>query len=101
MDTIELGDIAKDSISGLTGVVIADTMWLNGCRRVTLQPPEMKDGKPIEAQTFDEDQLVLVSAQAHASKGRIRLQPHRNDQPLARTGTGGPSIAPTRPRDVR
>ena len=43
---IELGDTAKDSITGFSGVVIATTFWLHGCERLTLQPQKLdKDGK--------------------------------------------------------
>lgn len=34
--TVNLGDTAKDTITGLTGVVVATTLWLNGCERITL-----------------------------------------------------------------
>jgi hypothetical protein len=31
MKPIKLGDTARDTISGCTGVVVADTKWLHGC----------------------------------------------------------------------
>ncbi len=58
--TIELGDEARDTVTGFTGVVISEHKWLHGCRRLTLQPRELKDGKPIDSHTFDEPQLELV-----------------------------------------
>jgi hypothetical protein len=58
---INLGDTAKDTITGYKGVVIAETNWLNGCRRLTIQSKEMKDGRPIDTVTFDVEQLELVS----------------------------------------
>lgn len=61
-EEIHLGDVLKDTITGFKGVAIASTNWLNGCVRVTLQPQELKDGKPIEAQTFDVEQLEIVKA---------------------------------------
>lgn len=54
---INLGSIARDKITGFVGVVIAKTEWLNGCRRFTIQPQELKDGRPIEACSFDEQQV--------------------------------------------
>ena len=62
---IKLGDLAKDSISGFEGIVVADCLWLHGCRRLTIQPQKLHDGKPIDAQTFDELQLGLVKAKNH------------------------------------
>lgn len=63
---IQLGDIAKDSITGFKGTVIAVTQWFHGCKRLVIQPNELgKDGKPIEAHTFDEPQVTLVKAMNH------------------------------------
>ena len=59
---IELGDVARDRLTGLEGVVVATTEWLYGCRRVTLQPQTLKEGKPLDSQTFDEPQVELVGA---------------------------------------
>jgi hypothetical protein len=76
---INLGDVARDTITGFTGVVIARHQYLHGCRRFSLQPQEMKDGKPIEPQSFDEPQLELVSAKQHpttADTGGPRNDPH-------------------------
>jgi len=77
---IELGDIAEDTITGLTGVAVAEAKFLHGCRRIALQSRELKDGKPIDAIYFDEPQLKLVSKRAAPSTSH----------------TGGPQPAPTR-----
>lgn len=82
---INLGDIAKDTITGFEGTVVCISTWLNGCARLTLQPRKMRLGKPVESETFDELQLELVA------KGT--LVPLRE--------TGGPRPAPKRPRDPR
>lgn len=78
---IELGDVAKDTITGFEGVVVARTQWLIGCDRLTLQPQKLKDGKPLDPITFDEPQCNLVKAKA-APRG-------------SRT-TGGPRPEPVR-----
>lgn len=67
-DKVELGDVAKDEVTGFTGVVMAVTYWLNGCRRITIQPQELKDGKPIDAYTFDVEQVQVVSKRKVAVK---------------------------------
>jgi len=78
---IELGDVARDTITGFTGVVICKSKWLHGCERFTLQPKELKDGKPIESSTFDEPQLELVPAETRfattAATGGPRPEPSR------------------------
>lgn len=84
-DSLKLGCIAKDKITGFQGVVVATTDWLNGCLRVTIQPQEMKDGKPIESHTFDAEQIEVVEP----TEVTVR-KPH-----------GGPSISPQRAADPR
>lgn len=70
---IELGDIAKDAVSGFTGVVVADTVWLHGCRRFTLASQKLKeDGSTQENHTFDENQLVLVTKSVVETTGASR-----------------------------
>lgn len=66
---IELGDVARDTVTGFTGVVICDAKWLHGCRRLMLQPQALHDGKPVEATSFDEPQLVLVKTKEAAGTG--------------------------------
>lgn len=84
--TINLGDIARDTVTGFEGVVIGIIQWLYGCRRISIQPRELKDGKPIEHVSFDEPQVALIQKAAVPS---IDSTPT-----LARTG--GPRPEPTR-----
>ncbi len=85
-EAINLGDVAKDKISGFQGVVVAETRWLNNCRRLTLAPQKLaKDGKTRDSDTFDEMQLVLVK--------RGVVDDVRK--------TGGPRPEPQRARDPR
>ncbi len=80
MEKIELGDTAKDTITGLTGIVVAITEWLHACRRITIQPQNLgKDGQPLNNYTVDEPQTELVSAAKKAP---------------ATKKSGGPSISP-------
>lgn len=57
---INLGQKAKDKVTGFEGTVVGRTEWLNGCYRFTLQPPIDKDGKHCSAETIDEPQLEVV-----------------------------------------
>lgn len=86
MKQIALGDQVKDTITGFDGIVVAITNWLNGCRRITIQPKALHEGKPIESQTFDENQLSVVKADA------FKEGTHE---------TGGPRPEPARPRAPR
>jgi hypothetical protein len=58
---IKLGDLARDRITGFEGVVISRHEYLNGCIRFAVQPRELKEGKPIEPEVFDIEQLELVA----------------------------------------
>lgn len=78
---IKLGDKAKDTISGFTGTVTSHHKYLNGCERLSITPNELKDGKPIDAHTFDIEQVELVQADQH---------------PVGRP-SGGPENEPSRP----
>jgi hypothetical protein len=85
-DGMGLGCIAKDSITGFEGVVIAITEWLNGCIRITIQPKLLNEGKPLDSHTFDVEQVDVVKP---------------IDAAIERERTGGPSLAPTRAADPR
>lgn len=89
---IKLGDKVKDNVSGFTGIAIGRTSWLHGCDRITIQPPVDKDGKHMDAATFDEQQVELVKAQpvkvsehvAGARPGGPRAEPPRQKTPSRR-----------------
>lgn len=84
---IKLGDVARDTITGFEGVVVARTEWLNGCRRLTIQPQALHDGKPIDSTTFDEPQLALIrsaGARAEPQTGGPQPEPSRHATPARR-----------------
>lgn len=60
MTTINLGDVAKDQLTGFEGLVIGRTRYLSNCDRITLQPRTLKDGKPHETHSFDITHCDLV-----------------------------------------
>lgn len=60
---LNLGDRAKDVISGFSGIVVGRTTWLYGCDRVGLQGEKLgKDGRVSDVQWFDAAQVVVVKA---------------------------------------
>lgn len=90
-EKIELGDRAKDTISGFTGIVVAITHWLNGCVRITLGAETLKDGCPVANYTCDEQQVVVIQKGARpAAETTAAVAPAK---------PGGPSISPTRAAD--
>ena len=78
MRAVQLGDICRDTITGYTGTVVCISTWLHGCRRITMQASELKDGKPVEPYCCDEPQLETIRTKAHKSTDK----------------TGGPRPAP-------
>lgn len=58
-DSIKLGDTVKDRITGVSGVVIAITECLNGCRRHTIQPKDLHQGRPVDSISFDAERSQL------------------------------------------
>ena len=59
--SIKLGQRVTERISGYTGTVIAKTEWVYGCKRFGVQADGLHEGKPIEAQWFDEGELTKES----------------------------------------
>jgi hypothetical protein len=74
---IKLGSKVRDKITGLTGIAVGRTEWLHGCARISVQPQELKDGKPCEISSYDEPQIEVLDDEHILTKGRS-------------TATGGP-----------
>ncbi len=83
---INLGDTAKDTITGYTGIVVGRTEWINGCVRYIIQSTQLKDGVPVDPQHIDEPQLELVKA----AKSKVKTDK-----------TGGPILLPKRAINAR
>ena len=56
----KLGSTAKDKLSGYQGTVVARMEWYHGCIRYVVQSPELHEGKPVESQSFDEEQVKVT-----------------------------------------
>jgi hypothetical protein len=90
-----LGDLAKDIVTGFTGIVVARTEWLNRCVRLTLQPQKLqKDGKTPDTQTFDEEQIKVVKP-AHVVPRSLQVETV-GEAFQRRRQTGGPHPEPRR-----
>ena len=78
---IKLGSRVIDTISGFTGIVTARHEYLYGCVRVTVTPETLKDGKPIDAEWFDEHQVRVLKEKQVEFKAE-------------KTASGGPQDPP-------
>lgn len=84
-----LGSRVRDNITGFEGIAIGFHMWLHGCNRVSIQPTELKDGKTIPAESFDEQQVEVVKVQppvisptSVARSGGPHHEPPRRPDPM-------------------
>lgn len=107
---VQLGCIAKCLVTAFEGVVIADTLHLNGCRRFYIQSQTLKDKKPVE-ESFDSQNVVYVKEgpivppylvahipnQAPAGPERVDRAPVS----LEDKRPGGPFPSPERTRDPK
>lgn len=63
MTKVELGQKAKDLITGFEGIAVYRGIRRSGVDRISLQPGHvLPDGKLPESQDFDETQLVVTDA---------------------------------------
>lgn len=93
---VEKGDRVQDVITGFEGIVVCITDWLNGCIRVGVQSDKLKDGKPLNAEYFDEVQVEILK------KGEIKS--HHQLQAGAKTtvkSPAGPAPIPQRQEDPK
>ena len=80
-EEIELGDLVREKITGLEGIAIAKTEWLNGCVRFSVQGRVLdKEGKVPDPQCFDIQQIALVQKQAFYQKAKPRGGPMPDPQ---------------------
>lgn len=57
----ELGDHAKDGITGFEGIVMGRGQWLHGPDRIIIQPTRLdRDGKPVSEEHFDIGRIEVM-----------------------------------------
>ena len=57
---IELGQKAKDKITGFEGVITGRAQYLFGCDQYSIVPVVDKDGKVSDTQWFDEGRIEII-----------------------------------------
>lgn len=81
---VELGDRVKDKITGVTGIAVGSTLWLNGCVRYAIQPEKLHEGKALDYHWCDEQQTVVVKKRVVDLGGIPKGGPQKD--PKRRTG---------------
>lgn len=79
----KLGRIAKDKVTGFTGVIMGRSEYFTGCNHYALVSEKLtSEGKPMDWEWFDETRLVLI--------GNVQIKPELRDG----KGTSGPMPTP-------
>lgn len=63
-----LGDVVRDVITGYCGIMVVRCQWLHNCNTYGIKVRELKDGKPLDLEYFDEPQLKLVTEKVMEAK---------------------------------
>lgn len=80
LSDVTLGSEIEDMITGLRGICVSKTEWLNGCNRIGIQPRGVKDGKPADPYHIDVQQVKILKAapsQDHPPGGGPMPDPKR------------------------
>jgi len=80
----ELGDVVRDNVTNIEGIVTGIHMYLTGCARVSIQPKVGKDNKVPDSYGSDVLQLSMVKAGL------------RHKAPVVAPRIGGPRDDPAR-----
>ena len=72
MKRIKLGTKVKDNITGLIGIAVVRSEFLNGCVQYDIQPPLDKDGKIVESVGIDIQQLEVVKQKKNE---KVKIKP--------------------------
>lgn len=59
-EAVQPGDLVKDLITGFEGIVTYRTTWMHGCDRIAVQPRDLKEGKPLDEEQFDEHRVEII-----------------------------------------
>lgn len=57
---IQLGNEARDKITGFTGIVTSRAEYLTGCTQYGLTPPVAADGQVRASEWFDEGRIEVT-----------------------------------------
>lgn len=81
----ELGLLAKDKLTGFTGIISYRAQYLTGCNNYGLQPQELKDDGSIKDNAqFDETRIKIIG------DGISLIEEVKEIQEESRKDPGGP-----------
>ena len=56
----ELGKVAKDKITGFTGIILGRAEHLTGCNTYGIAPQMLNEGKRLDTEWFDEGRVEII-----------------------------------------
>ena len=59
-----MGQVVRDTLTGIEGTAVGRTEWLFGCVRIAVQPWGSKEGVPFDVFVVDEPQLEVIEPEA-------------------------------------
>jgi len=81
-----LGKKVKDTISGLQGVAVARTEFINGCIQYEVQPKATKEGRLPESVGMDEQNLEEITTKKKATKKKTKRKGGKNNSSINMRG---------------
>jgi hypothetical protein len=60
---VRLGDVVKDKITGLEGVVTGLVVYTNGTEQLGVQSEQLEQGKPVDIVWFEAPQVDIIQTQ--------------------------------------
>ena len=78
---VKLGQEVRHTVTGFTGIAVSLTQFMQGCRRVEVQPRVDKEGKLPELACFDEPELEVIGCGVFVEKAKKTGGPHSGSNP--------------------
>jgi hypothetical protein len=94
---IQCGDKVRCKISGYEGIVVCVTVWNNACVRIGVQAQALHDGKPVEAQYFDEGSVDVVQRNVVPPAALVSVRPYAAEPVAPTTGSAANERRPGGP----
>lgn len=89
-ETVELGDLCKDIITGYVGVATSFQKHLTGCDRWTLQAQITKEDKIPDGYNFDVTTVVVVKKRVAIPSAQWQTVPAEPATVVPEARRGGP-----------
>jgi hypothetical protein len=90
--TLEMGDTAKDAITGFAGVVTGRSEYINGCVHLMIEAPAKPGMKPV-CGWFDEQRCMRTKKGTALRRALLSYRaPPKKAAPHRRAESGGPAI---------